>query len=369
MMDFASDPISIIVDDLGTLDEQLESLPAGSAIYSLWAREGKPLLGRTSVLRRRMKRLLRERTGSSRLLNLRSVVRQIDYWPVASRLESSLVFYDVTRRFEPDTYLETIKLRMPPYVKLLLGNRFPRTTVTSRLSASGFHYGPFRTRATAEYFEQELLDLFQVRRCQEDLEPSPEHPGCMYGEMNRCLRPCQGVVNEVEYASEVQRLRSFLETEGHSLVQIHEAARERFSSEMEFEEAARQHRRIEKIGEVLKLRDDLVREVDQLNGIAVMKAVESGSVTLLFVKSGALCPLAVLPVHQAVEQSVSLDARLRELVESARPLQETGRERQEHLALVARWFYSSWRDGEWIFVNRPDKFPYRKLVGAISRMA
>jgi hypothetical protein len=44
-----------------------------------------------------------------------------------------------------------------------------------------------------------------------------------------------------------------------------------------------------------------------------------------------------------------------------------GRERQEHLALLARWFYSSWRDGEWIPFDSIEKISYRKLTGAVSR--
>jgi hypothetical protein len=43
-------------------------------------------------------------------------------------------------------------------------------------------------------------------------------------------------------------------------------------------------------------------------------------------------------------------------------------ERQEHLALLARWHYSSWRDGEWIQFESPEQAPYRKIVRAISRV-
>jgi hypothetical protein len=45
------------------------------------------------------------------------------------------------------------------------------------------------------------------------------------------------------------------------------------------------------------------------------------------------------------------------------------RERQEYLALLARWFYSSWRDGEWLAIETFENLPYRKLVHAISRVA
>jgi hypothetical protein len=45
------------------------------------------------------------------------------------------------------------------------------------------------------------------------------------------------------------------------------------------------------------------------------------------------------------------------------------RERQEHLALLARWYYSSWREGEWVGFEDFEHIPYRKLVHAVSRVA
>ena len=126
-----------------------------------------------------------------------------------------LLHYALARRYFPDDYLRLIKLRMPAYVKLILANEFPRTQVSSRLSASrAIHYGPFQSRAAAELFENQFLDLFQMRRCQENLEPSPQHPGCIYGEMNRCLRPCQQVVSRDEYLSETKRVEEFLTGNG-----------------------------------------------------------------------------------------------------------------------------------------------------------
>jgi hypothetical protein len=47
----------------------------------------------------------------------------------------------------------------------------------------------------------------------------------------------------------------------------------------------------------------------------------------------------------------------------------TVRERQEYLALLARWYYSSWRDGEWLGFDSYEDIPYRKLVNAVARVA
>src|ERR1039457_1440446 len=80
----------------------------------------------------------------------------------------------------------------------------------------------------------EFLDLFQMRRCQEDLAPSPAHPGCIYGEMAMCLRPCQQVVGAAEYATEIGRVAEFLRTDGRSLLESIGHSRDRLSQEMLF---------------------------------------------------------------------------------------------------------------------------------------
>ena len=175
-----------IIADLADLDAALAALPNCPAVFLVWPSEGEPYLSKTGMLRRRLLRLLKERERPSRLLNLRHT---------ASALESSLLFYRLARVHFPETYRELMKLRLPPYLKLVLSNPFPRSQISTHLSRSGaLFFGPFHSRVSAERFESQFLDLYQMRRCQEDLAPSPGHPGCMYGEMGMCLRPCQQVV-------------------------------------------------------------------------------------------------------------------------------------------------------------------------------
>ena len=122
------------------------------------------------------------------------MVRRIEYELTGSAFESSLLLYEEARRHFPETYLKLLKLRMPPYVKIVLANDYPRSHISTHVTRTGgMYFGPFRSRASAERFESQFLDLFQMRRCQEDLAPAPEHPGCIYGEMGMCLRPCQWV--------------------------------------------------------------------------------------------------------------------------------------------------------------------------------
>src|ERR1039458_6728613 len=108
-----------IGEDLAQLDRAVEALPNNPAVFLLWPREGAPYLSKTKLLRRRLLRLLKERERPSRLLNLRHTVQRIEYWLTGSGLESSVTRYDQARGQFPATYLELLKLQMPPYVKIV----------------------------------------------------------------------------------------------------------------------------------------------------------------------------------------------------------------------------------------------------------
>ena len=341
----------------------LAGVPDTPAVFVLYPPAGgAPYLAKTNLLRRRLRRLL----GESRWASLRGVVDHIDYWIAPSRLAMSITHYELARRIYPDSYLQRVKLRFPSYVKLLASNAFPRTQVTTRLSgAPNLFYGPFRSRSAAEEFEKSVLDQFQIRRCQEDLAPSIDHPGCIYGEMGMCLRPCQELVGEAEYATEVERVREFLETGGASLIASIERARDRASENLDFEEAARQHERRERVEQLQRAAGDFVADLASLSGVAVNKSTEAAAVELRFFEAGAWRA----PVRFALEGAgQSMDSRLREIAAAVETPKLTLTEKQEHAALLARWFYSSWRDGEWLQKEK-DELPYRKLVRAISRVA
>ncbi|MFN7545298.1 MAG: hypothetical protein ACK5TN_21175 [Acidobacteriota bacterium] len=334
------------------------------AVFLIHSRRGEPYLGRTALLRRRLKRLLAPRQGS-RLLDLSGIAERVEVWPTRARLEQGLIFYGLAKAYFPESDRKIARLPSPPYLKVLLSNEFPRTQVTSRLSGrENLFLGPFRSRAEAEKFESETLDFFQLRRCEEDLKPNPDHAGCIYGEMNQCLRPCQMVVGPTEYRTEVKRLEVFVETQGESLREAIARARERASENLEFEEAARQHKRHEKLEGLLRGASEITTDVRRLNGVTAVKAGEG--VRLYFLLEGIW--QAPIEFDMKMQAGESMDRRLRQIVEGLPLVKPTLKEREEHLALLARWFYSSYRDTEWLGFGRREELPYRRLVRLISRV-
>ena len=132
---------------------------------------------------------------------------------------------------------------------------------------------------------------------------------------------------------------------------------------------AGQRKRLGKVEDVLKLRDDLARDVDRLNGVAITPSLAHDAVEMWFLRDGAWCPPQRFGFEVHEGKPVSLDHQLRDTFAAVAPRKLTVRERREYLALVARWFYSTWREGEWLSFDSYREIPYRKLVNAVSRVA
>jgi hypothetical protein len=138
---------------------------------------------------------------------------------------------------------------------------------------------------------------------------------------------------------------------------------------MEFEQAARQHKRAEQIEEMMRGRDPMARHVDQLHGIAVVPAGREGAARIGFLHSGCWYGLYEVSFEIGEGKPVPMDRRLREMIEGHAWPGCGSRERQERLAILSRWFYSGWCDGELLLFDDWERVPYRKLVNAVSRAA
>lgn len=332
----------------------------------------EPYVSKTANLRRRLQRLLAPPESQSRRLNLRERVSRIEYMLTGSDFESVALLYRMLRREFPRSYQKRMRLRPMPVIRMLLENAYPRACITTRLgrlTGRSTYYGPFRSRAAAEKFLNDSLDLFKMRRCTFELNPDPKFPGCVYSEMKMCLAPCfQGCTDEA-YSAEVGRVLSFFDSCGDSLIQELSAERDRLSASLDYEAAAQQHARVEKVKGVLSGADEIYHRLDRLDAVIIQPSTESKTVALFRFNKGELAGPEHFPV-EAEDITQSLEARLRAVIKKlASDGSSSSQQFMEQLAILKRWYYRSHKTGEIIFSKGEDEFPMRKLANAIGRVS
>ena len=331
----------------------------------------EPFLIRTQNLQRRLQRLLGPVDPTIKRLNLRDFARGIRYRLTGSPFEQTLTYYEHARQLFPKRYRDLMRLRPPAVLKVNLRNAYPRCYVTRKIQidqdgvpTGGSYYGPFPSRRAAEAFAERVLDLFKVRRCQIRIRRDPTFPGCLYSEMKMCLAPCFAGCTKEEYDVEVRRLVQFLETSGGSMRSTYEEEREKASEQLDFERAAALHKKIEKLGEVLRGQPELTRRIQDLNAVILQRSAEEQTIGVYAVRGSRLAEPFFLRFAEIASQPRSAEHIFRDYLDSAAPV-ENG-DLAEHLWLVARWFYSNPRDGE-IFFREKD-WPYRRILRACSRL-
>ena len=370
--------------DLAHADDFFSALPPRPAVCLLQLRDetAEPLLIRTQDLRRRLQRLLGPPDPASKRLNLREVARAIRFRLTGSRFEQIFTYYLHAKQLFPKRYLAMLRLRPPAILKVSLSNAYPRCYVTRRIAVddsgaptAGAYYGPFASRRSAEAFAGSALDFFKVRRCQIKIRRDPSFPGCMYSEMKMCLAPCFAGCTKEDYDVEVQKLVQFLDTGGGSLRNSFEQERESASEQLDFERAAALHKKIEKLDDALRGSPELPRRIQDLNAVILQRSAEEQTIGVYAVHGGWLAEPTLVRFAEIAGQPRSAEHIFREYLEGpAAKAQENTASAvtpkkdtlSEHLWLVARWNYSSPREGE-IFFREKD-WPYRRIMRGCSRL-
>jgi len=333
----------------------------------------EPYISKTANLRRRLQRLLSPPTEHSKKLNLRDRVRWIEYSPTGSDFESGFLLYWLLRSTFPKTYSNRLRLRFAPLVKLHLENEFPRASITTRLgrlTARNIYYGPFPSRTVAEKFASDSLDFFKMRRCVDDLHPDPKFPGCIYSEMKMCLAPCFKGCSDQEYHAEVARVQAYFDTGGESLVREISLQRDAASANLEFENAASLHARLDKLKPMLSQLPEIVHRIDRLAGVMVQRSASPESVNFFRIDAGRISGPVTFAIQSAEHtKSQSMESRIQEALASLPATTSiTALETMEHLALLKRWYYRGSRIGEIFFVDEKGTLPMRRVVRGISRV-
>jgi excinuclease ABC subunit C len=351
------------------------TVPAAPAVFLLRGDgpQSEPYVSKTANLRRRLQRLLGPPTEHSKKLNLRDHVRWIEYSLTGSDFESGFLLYGLLRSTFPKTYTNRLRLRFAPLVKLHLENEFPRASITTRLgrlSGRNIYYGPFPSRTMAEKFASDSLDFFKMRRCVDDLHPDPKFPGCIYSEMKMCLAPCFKGCSDEEYHAEVARVQAYFDTGGESLVREISVQRDAASANLEFENAASLHVRLDKLKPMLNQLAEIVHRIDRLAGVMVQRSASQESVNFFRIDAGRISGPVIFPIQSAEHtKSQSMESRVQEALASFPPTTpSTALETMEHLSLLKRWYYRSSRIGEIFFVDEKGALPMRRLVRGISRV-
>src|SRR5580698_1043974 len=221
------------------LHQKIRTLPTSPGVYLYKNADGQIIyVGKAKNLRSRVRSYFLEgaavnaKTGSL----LRDAV-DIDYVVVDNEKEALALENNLIKQKKPRYNILLRDDKTYPYIKLTIGERYPRVFPTRRLRKDGsLYFGPYFPTSLAYRLVDLIHRHFLIPSCKLDLNRFYPRP-CLQYFIGRCLGPCvEGLTTPERYAEAVQDVKLFLEGRGadlsRSLQQRMQAAAEREQYEL-----------------------------------------------------------------------------------------------------------------------------------------
>ena len=246
------------------LQQKIRTLPTQPGVYQYKNAEGEVIyVGKAKNLRSRVRSyFLLGRAEDAKTGTLLREATDVDYIVVDNEKEALALENNLIKQKKPRFNILLRDDKTYPYVKLTLGERYPRVYVTRRLRKDGSaYYGPYFPANLAYRIVDLIHRHFLIPSCKVDLSRYHPRP-CLQYYIHRCQGPCvQGLTTPELYQEAVHDVKMFLEGRPTDLVRSLRGRMEQAAAEQRFEQAAKYR--------------DLISTVEQLQEKQRIASVES----------------------------------------------------------------------------------------------
>ncbi len=224
------------------LHEKIRSLPAGPGVYLFHNADGKVIyVGKAKNLRSRVRSyFLDAAQANAKTGSLMREAVDLEYILVDNEQEALALENNLIKQRKPRFNVLLRDDKTYPYVKLTLGDRYPKIQVTRRVRKDGAaYYGPFFPGNLAYRIADLVHRTFRICNCKLDLSRYHQRP-CLQYYIHRCLGPCvEGLTTPDMYAEAVRDTRLMLEGHAAELEKSLEQRMRAAADAEQFETAAR----------------------------------------------------------------------------------------------------------------------------------
>jgi len=285
-----------------SLEAQVASFPDAPGVYLFKDARGRVLyVGKADVLRDRVRAYF---GPSLDVRHIRMVERaeRLEFAVTGSISEAYLLEANLIKQHKPRYNIRLKDDKSYPYVKITLGEDFPRILRTRSLGdRTARYFGPFANAKSVDQSLDLLQKLFPYRTCKLTILAGDEGRGhtvppsalpggrpCLLFHLKRCTAPCVGNTTKNEYRATVDKSVLFLEGRYETLARATRTEMESAADTLEFERAAALRDRLTAIDRTLDRQEVHAYKGDDFDVLASAIAEGDAVVQLFRVRDGTL---------------------------------------------------------------------------------
>lgn len=272
------------------INEQLKKLPDQPGVYLMKDERGEIIyVGKAISLKNRVRQYFQSsKNHPPKVRAMVEHIREFEYIITDSEVEALMLESNLIKKHRPKYNVLLRDDKHYPYIKVTLGEKYPRVLKTRRVVKDGSRYfGPYIDGGAVNRTIEILKKFYPLRTCSKNLERPQDRP-CLNYHIRQCLGPCTGEVDHGQYMKMIHEIILFLGGKQDELVKEITQKMEEAAAGMNFEKAAEYRDQILAIRSILeKQKVILTSDIDQ-DVIAMARGMDQVCVMVFFLRGGKL---------------------------------------------------------------------------------
>ncbi|HYI65412.1 MAG TPA: excinuclease ABC subunit UvrC [Candidatus Limnocylindrales bacterium] len=221
----------------------LRRLPTTPGVYLMKSASGRVLyVGKADSLRGRVASYFGARgPEDARISRMVTEVADVEYIVTDTVSEAYLLESNLIKEHRPRFNIRLRDDKSYPFVKITLGEDFPRIVRTRRLVRDGSRYfGPYASASSVDETLKLLRKIFPFRTCNLDIPEGKrvlERP-CLLYYINRCQGPCIEAIPKPDYRETIGQIVDFLDGRQEPIAAQLRSEMTQHSDALRYEQAA-----------------------------------------------------------------------------------------------------------------------------------
>ncbi len=273
-------------------NEELKKLPDQPGVYIMHDKNDTIIyIGKAISLTRRVHQYFQasHNEGIKKAQMVRQIAR-FEYIVTDSELEALVLECNLIKEHRPkyNTMLRDDKTY--PYIKVTLGEEFPRVLFSRQMKKDKSRYfGPYTSAGAVKDSIDLINKLYGLRTCNRNL---PKDTGksrpCLNYHIKQCAAPCQAYISREDYGERVEQAVRFLNGEYQPVMKELEEKMLAASADMEFEKAAEYRDLLNSVKQIAQKQKITHADGEDKDVIGVAKDGEDAVVQVFFIRNGKL---------------------------------------------------------------------------------
>lgn len=290
------------------IQEELKKLPDEPGVYIMHDADDVIIyVGKAVSLRNRVRQYFQasHNEGIKKDQMVRKIQR-FEYIITDSELEALVLECNLIKEHRPKYNTMLRDDKSYPYIRVTLGEDFPRVLFCRRVKKDKSRYfGPYTSAGAVKDTLDLMHKLYHIRTCNRTLprDIGKDRP-CLNYHIKQCMAPCQGYISKEDYRTNIEKAMEFLNGNYQPVIRELTEKMTEASEAMEFEKAIEYRELLNSVKQVTQKQKITHSDGEDKDIIALASDERDAVVQIFFIRDGRLIGREHFYVTIANEDSV-----------------------------------------------------------------